>query len=121
MDANHNEDETDEGYLRESELLLERIRMREEMVQILKFATLDKTAGVRDVIARLDKSIEATEHILELYDERRRLTRECEIQDQKTLALAEKMMAGLRKHLAENEPEKLELLDAILEDEGKSH
>lgn len=121
MDTDDNFYETDEEYLRESALLLERIQMREEMLQILKFATADKTAAVRDAIASLDKSIEATENIIEFIVERRRLIKQCEAHDQKTLALAEKMMAGLRRHLAENEPEKLELLEAMLEDDGKSH
>ena len=117
-------DETDydfaEARERETEKLFERIRLREEMIGLLKIARPEMIADIREAISRLDKSIESTEKIIQLQEEAFELREKHEADLEKLIPIADRMLEELREHLADD-PKKLELLEAMLEDDGKSH
>lgn len=121
-----NEDELEirasrENYERESATLLELIEKREETVKLLKLATKERTAQVREVIAELDELIERTEQIVamqyDLYLQRIDLLK----QYIEAAEMTEKIQPELLQYLAENNPEAYEQLKAQLEDDGKTH
>ncbi len=114
-------EELDEQYEQYAVLLLERIAERAEMIKLLKMATPEKIGQVREIIADLDDIIEDIEEFLELLDKSRRLTHKTETSALKLQANTDIIEKQMRRHLAENSPEKLELFEAMLEDDGKSH
>lgn len=113
-------EELQEKYRKETENLLEKIQLREEMVGLLKIAKPEKVAAIQTAISRLDKSIESTEKIIALNEETIQQKREYDEQMKKLLEMTETMLEGMREQFAD-QPEKLEMLEAMLEDDGKTH
>lgn len=113
-------EELHEKNRKETENLLERIKLREEMVGLLKIAKPEKIADIRSAISRLDKSIEATEKIIEINNA---IIRQKDEYTEQTIILSEmseKILEEMREHFADD-PEKLEILEAMLEDDGKAN
>lgn len=125
MDTNEDSYEidytTDEDYQKEYAFLMDRIRMREEMKELLKIAKPHHMARIRGALAKFDEVIDQTEQIMEIRLKKLQLEKECEIQDAKVLAMMEKMLPEFRAFLAEHNPEELEKLDAALSDDDKTH
>lgn len=113
--------ETTEEYIKNYEILLDLVRRREEMHKLLKIAQPVNIPKVQKAIANIDEGIERTEEIMEL--EREIFLKEQKLE--KDYEELEEMMnliePELRKHVAEHNPEKLELLDAMLSDDDKTH
>jgi hypothetical protein len=113
--------EQTEEYKKEYEKLLAKLKRRAELAEFLKFAKREQIPAVRAAIAGIDKYIEQTEVILEIQKNKFLAEKEVEEADEKVLAMAEVILPELRKHLAETDPEKLEIFDAIMSDDGRSH
>lgn len=103
-----------------SEILLTLIARREELIGILKLAMPEKITGIRKTISDLDKAIEATEEIISLYESIIRKKYEHIELLKKAHFMTEDVLQGMREHFADD-PEKLEQLEALLEDDGSSH
>ena len=113
--------ELTEEYKKEYDNLLAKLKKRDELTGFLRFAQPKQIPAIREAIAGIDKYIEHTEVILEIQKEKFLAEKECEEADRKALEMVEMILPELRKHLAETAPEKLEILDAILNDDGKTH
>lgn len=103
-----------------SEILLTLIARREELVGILKLAMPERIAGIRKKISDLDKAIEATEEMISLYENIIRKKYEHIEILKETHIMCEKVLQGMREHFAD-QPEKMAQIEAMLEDDGKSH
>ncbi len=109
-------------YNRECAKLIELTERREEMINLLKIAKPSKIVEIREVIPRLDRLIKQTEEIIELSFELVRHKRDHVRRCRRLEAMMEIILPELRKHLAENAPEKLEQLEAMLDPQGnKTH
>jgi hypothetical protein len=108
-----------EEYQKESAFLLERIRMREEMVERLKLSRPDKIPEIRRCIAKLDEVIEQTEQILQMLIKKHELQIEMEIADEESLAMCDAILPELLAHLEKNNPEAYEKLKAQLEEDDE--
>lgn len=110
-----------EKYEQESAKLLEYLARRDEMIKLLKLATRPKIPMVREAIGELDEIIERTENIIAIaykaYELRQQLWRD----DMKLMAMCDAIKPELLKHVAENNPEKLEELEAMLSDDYRTH
>jgi hypothetical protein len=108
-------------YNEEAEKLLELIAEREKHVELLKYARPEKIAAIRKYIVGLDGVIESTEKIMEIHLEahRKRLKLDKMLAELETIGA--KVERGLLKYVAENKPEKLEEIKAMLSDDDKSH
>jgi len=113
--------EMDDDYLEEVEKLMETIEKREEMLKLLKVARLRHIPEIRECIAGLDKSIEATEHILELQAAKLRQEKILEEQLDELMTMTDQIEIEMREHLKKNKPEKLEMFEAMMSDDGTSH
>jgi hypothetical protein len=117
-----NENDVTPGEFRENyEILLQLVERRKEMVQLLKIAQPENVPKIQKAIADIDETIERTEKIMalerELFLERQKADKQwTELRD-----LADKIEPGLRAYVAEHHSEKLELLDAMLSDDDKTH
>lgn len=105
---------------KETETLLTLINRREELVGLLKIAKPEKLADIRSAISSLGKSIESTEIIIALNEELIQQKREYAEQMKNLLIMSEKVLEGMREHFADD-AERLEILEAMLEDDGKTH
>ena len=108
-------------YRENYEILLELVERRKEMLQMLKIAQPENIQKVQKAIADIDQSISRTEEIMAL---EREIFLERQKADQQWIELAEladKIEPELRAYVAEHHPEKLELLDAMLSDDDKTH
>ena len=108
-------------YEQASAKLLEKISQRDELVGLLKYAAPARIADVREGIARFDKFIDEGErYVASRYDVYLKA-----IDLWRNYMELEKMTRiiepELRKYIADNEPEKLELLDAMLSGDHKTH
>jgi hypothetical protein len=110
----------EEKLKKEVEYLLTLINRREETVGLLKIAKPEKLADIRTMISRLDKSIESTEDIIALIEKTIEQKHEYVEQLKILLEMSETILKGMREHFADD-PEKLEMLEAMLEDDGKTH
>jgi hypothetical protein len=110
----------EEQHKKETETLLTLINRREELVGLLKIAKPEKVADIRSAISSLDKSIESTENIIALNDDIILQKREYAEQMKNLLIMSETVLEGMREHLADDS-EKLEMLEAMHEDDGKTH
>ena len=113
--------ETTEEYLKESKILFDLVARREEMLRLLKMAQPANVSQARKVIAQLDNLIERTEEIMEMQRALFLKRRKADKNDAELLLVAEKIQIELREYVAKNKPEKLELLDAMLSDDDKTH
>ena len=104
---------TDE-YQKKSEFLLERIKERDEMVELLKIAHPSKIAEIRDLIARLDDVIERTEKVMEILLEAQRLEQKIDKDYEELEAMTEAIEPELLAYLEKNNPEAYEKLKADL-------
>lgn len=110
----------EEDYKKETQRLLELIEQREELVGLLKIAKPEKIAHIREGISHYDRSIESLEKFIAIIEQLIQ-TRLDYIENVKELyIMGEKIEQGMREHFAD-QPEKLALLEAMLEDDGKSH
>lgn len=112
--------QNEEDYKKESTRLLELISKREEMVRLFKVAKPERFAELREAISGLDKSIESTEKVIELLEELIQKRQNYTENLKETSIMAEKVLKGMREHFADD-PEKLAQLEAMIEDDGKSH
>lgn len=101
--------------------LLDAIAERDELVAALKIAHPSKIAEIRELIAEWNSLIESAEELLQdellLVEKVRKLVRTyLELNAMNKLIEPE-----LIKHVAEHNPEQLELLEAMLNDDGKTH
>ena len=118
------EDENDEtaGKYRENyEILLELVERRKEMLRLLKIAQPENVPRVQKAIAEIDKTIGRTETIMALEREVFLERQKADKQWNELTDLADKIEPELRAYIAEHHPEKLELLDAMLSDDDKTH
>jgi 5,10-methenyltetrahydromethanopterin hydrogenase len=106
-----------EEYQKESAFLLERIRMREDLVELLKRARPDKIPELRRCIAKVDDVIEQTERIMQMHVKKHELEIEIEEQDAETMAMCDAILPELLAHLEKHNPEAYEKLKAELEDD----
>lgn len=113
--------ELTEEYKKEYDNLLAKLKKRDELTEFLRFAQPRQIPALRQAIAGIDKYIEQTEVILEIQKEKFLAEKECEEADRQALEMVEMILPELRKHLAETAPEKLEILDAMLSDDGSNH
>lgn len=104
---------TDE-YRKESEFLLQRIKDREELVELLKIAHPSKIAEIRNSIARLDDVIERSEKIMEMHLEAQRLQQKADKDYEELEALTDLILPELLAYLEKNNPEAYEKLKADL-------
>lgn len=110
-----------ERYEEESRNLLELTKRREEAAKLLKMETKERVAGVIKLIGKIDEAIEHTEEIVELtyriYQKRieqwKRVT--------ELMATTEIIKPLLLQHIAENNPEKYDEVEALLSDDQTSH
>lgn len=107
-------------YEANSARLLDAIARRDEMVEFLKIAPPAKIAEARALVAKWNGLIEDLEKMLEqnldLVEKARSLVRSYKELE----ALNDAVEPALLKY-AEEHPEKRELLEAILSDDGKTH
>lgn len=112
--------QNEEDHKKESARLLELISQRKEMVELFKVAKPERFAELREAISGLDKSIESTENVIELLEDLIQKRRDYIETLKETSIMAEKILKGMREHFADD-PEKLARIEAMLEDDGKSH
>jgi len=108
-------------YEQASAKLLDKIGQRDELVGLLKYAAPARVADVREGIARFDKFIdEGEKYVAMRYDVYLKA-----IEVWRAYMKLEKMTRiiepELRKRIAENDSEKLELLEAMLSGDYKTH
>jgi len=113
--------ETTEEYIEESKSLFELIERREEMLRILKIAQPEYIPEVQKAIAQIDDLIERTEELMEMHRKLYFMEIEIDKNDAELVEFTEKVDKALREYVAKNNPEKLELIEAMLSDDGKSH
>jgi len=113
--------ETTPEYRGNYEILLELVGRRKEMLRLLKTAPPENVSKVRNAIADIDESIERTEEIMALEREIFLKSQKAEKDLFDLVELAEKIEPELRAYLAKHHPEKLELHDQVLSDDGKPH
>jgi len=113
--------ETTEEYINESNSLFELIERREEMLRLLKIAQPEYVPEVQKAIAQIDNLIEQTEKMMEMHRKLYFMSIECDKSEAALLEFSDKVDKKLRKYVAEHHPEKLELLDAMLSDDDKTH
>lgn len=101
--------------------LLDAVARRDEMVALLKIAQPSKRAAVRQCIADCNDVIERTENSLEYHTAHVESARRMVRHYLKLGALCDFLEPQLIAHVAENNPEKLELLEAMLSDDSKTH
>ena len=113
--------ETTGEYRGNYEILLDLVRRRKEMLRLLKIAQPEYIPKVQNAIAGIDDCIEQTEKIMAL-------EREIFLKQQQTdkdwielAELADKIEPELRTYLAEHHPEQLEIFDAMMSDDDKTH
>ena len=106
-----------EKYEQESAKLLEVLARRDRMIKLLKLATQPKIPMVRKAISRLDDIIEKTENIIEIAYKTYQLRQDLWRNDMELMAMCDAIKPELLKHVAENNPEKLEELEAMLSDD----
>ena len=110
-----------EEYERESAFLLEKIGERDDFAKLLKIAKPNKIAQIRTLLAEFDDLIEKQEKLTEMSLKLHHKLREKWRRETKLAAMREAVGPELLKHAAEHQPEKLELLEALLSDDFKSH
>lgn len=110
----------EEDYKKETARLLQMIDRRKELVGLFKIAKPQRFAELREAISSLDKSIESTEKIIEMTEDLIQKRRNYIESLRETFIMSEKIVKGAREHFAD-QPEKLEQLEALLEDTGISH
>lgn len=110
----------EEDHKKISDILLESISQREELVRLLKIARPEKMAELREAISAFDQAIEATENYLATIEDLIQKRRVYIENLRKGWIISEKLVKGFREKYADD-PEKLEMLEALLEDDGSSH
>lgn len=114
-------EKNEKEYIEFSDKLLAAVHKREDLLKLLKIAHPNKILQINQAVSALDSLIERLEKRLEIID--RLITANKELI--REYAVLEKMTdiieADLTQYIKENCPEKLELLEAILSDDGKSH
>jgi len=113
--------ETTEEYIEESKNLFDLIERREKMLQLLKIAQPEYIPAAQQAIAQIDLVIEQTEELMEMHRKLYLMSIEADKSDAALLELSENIAIELREHVAKNNPEKLELLEAMLSDDDKTH
>jgi hypothetical protein len=106
--------EINDEYRKKSEFLLQRIKDREEMVELLKIAHPSKIADIRNCIARLDDIIERTEKSMEMHLEALRLEQEIDKDYEELEEMTDHILPELLAYLEKNNPEAYEKLKADL-------
>ncbi|MBS1792452.1 MAG: hypothetical protein JSS81_01290 [Acidobacteria bacterium] len=110
-----------ENYRKNYEILLDLIERRDDLRRLLKIAQPQWIGPAREAIARVDDCIERTEVIMDLERQLYEETIKAEEEEARLAEMAEGIIDELRDHVARNNPEKLELLEAILSGDDKTH
>lgn len=108
-------------YQESSDKLLEIIARRDKMKELLKIAQPSKVADVRKCIADCDDLIEKTEKIMEIELELIEQNRDLVRRSKRMEAFLDVAEPEFLKYIAENKPEKLEEVKAMLSDDKSSH
>jgi hypothetical protein len=106
--------EINDEYRKKSEFLLQRIKDREELVELLKIAHPSKIPDIRNYIARLDDIIERIEKSMEMHLEVQRLEKKIDKDYEELEAMTEAIEPELLAYLEKNNPEAYEKLKADL-------
>ncbi len=113
--------ETTETYQENYKILLNLIERGEAMQKLLKIAQPVYIPKIHEALAGINKSIARTERILELQREIFIQTKIAEKGEAELLETAEIIEKELREYIAKHKPEKLEILEAMLSDDDKTH
>jgi len=108
-------------YEQASAKLLDKIGQRDELVGLLKYAVPTRIPEVREGIARFDKFIDEGERYVAMRYEVYQKAIDVWRAYMKLEKMTRIIEPELRKHIAENDPEKLELLEAMLSGDYKTH
>lgn len=107
-------------YEESSAKLLKAVAGREELIAALKIAHPSKLAELREGIVKWDIHIARIESMMESNLDLIEAARELVRSDKRLAAFNDACDKGLAKY-AEEHPEKRELIEAILTDDGKTH
>ena len=113
--------ETTEIYVENYNFMLELIKRRDRLLGLLKIAQPKYRAEIHKTLGEIDNLMQRTENILELERQVFFRKEEAEKEEAELYELSKSIEKELLEHIAANDPEKLELVKAILADDGKSH
>lgn len=113
--------ESTESYRENYKILLNLIARSDGMRRLLKIAQPENIRKIHEALANIEKGIARTEKIMEL---EREIFIETQKADKLTIELMEineNVEKELLEYVAKHSPEQLELLEAMLSDDDKTH